>query len=136
MQMKNYFRAKSCAFGLGRVALSGMLIWVFAALAQSVDSDVLSGRPVLGSTGQLFTVQFTPGDRRLTVHVAGGASVAQLDPSQIEVMGLHYPLKRKVEALDFAKVESHYEIRNELAPGSAFEVNVKDKKSKKLKNQK
>lgn len=99
------------------------------ALAMSPTEDDAT-RPSIGRAGELFTIQFTPANRSLSVGLAGKPAMT-LDSSKVTIFGRVVPLKGESKQLKIVPVESHFEIVDELQPNEPIEFEIKDKKSKK-----
>lgn len=112
-------------------AIALMALAVVAS-AQTVDTESLSGRPTFGATGKLFAIHYNPLDGRVEVRLAGSEPVAQVDSSGIEIFGTKISAKQSRERLDFVDATDHFEIRNPIESGSIVEIQVRDKKSKKV----
>lgn len=112
------------AMAICAIAFLGLKTWAMSP----VEDD--STRSSIGRTGELFTIQYTPGSRSLTVGFAGKPALT-LDSSRITILGKSYPLKGEPKALKIVPTESRFEIVDELPPNEALEFEIKDKKSKK-----
>ncbi len=95
------------------------------------DDDMIRGRPTFQQSGQLFTVQFTPEDRSLSVKFAGDR-LATVDPEKISLFGKVYPRKGKPRDLTIVLNQGSYQISDErYAPTDEVELKIKDKKTNK-----
>ena len=95
--------------------------------AQETDDPA---RPVLGKTGQVFSVKLTPQNRRLEVALAGKPAVT-LDPQRLTVFGKVYPSKGEPTALRIQAAADHFEVLDKIDPSSSVELEVKDRVTKK-----
>ncbi len=98
-----------------------------AVNAQETDDPA---RPVLGKTGQVFTLTFTPQNRRLEVALVGKPAVT-LDPQQLTVLGKVYPSKGAPTTLRIQAASDHFEVLDRIDPSSSVEFEVKDQVTKK-----
>lgn len=112
------------------VFVSVCLVSAQKAAAGPEEDDAMRGRPTFQQSGQLFTIQFTPGSRSIEVKLAGD-SVASVDPDQITLFGKAYPREGKPRDLTIVPGEGHYQIVDEVAPSEAIELKIKEKKSQK-----
>jgi hypothetical protein len=93
-----------------------------------VEDD--STRPSIGRSGELFTLQFSPGKRSITIGLAGKPALT-MDSARVTVFGRVFPVKGEPKALKIVPVESHFEIVDELQPHDSIELEIKDHKTKK-----
>ncbi len=100
----------------------------FPLFAQSVSDD--PARPVLGKTGQIFTLKFIPKSSRLEVALAG-KEAARIEPGRLEILGKVIRQGSEPVQLDIQPAKDHYLVKGEVAPDSQIEIQVKDKKTKK-----
>jgi hypothetical protein len=96
--------------------------------AQDMSDD--PARPVLGKSGQVFTLKITPQSRRLDIALAGKPAVA-LDPKSLTVFGKVYPIKGEAQNLRIESRAGHFEILDQVDPESTIEIEVKDKTTNK-----
>ncbi len=111
-------------------------IFLFALLLTSVSSKAMSPveddstRPTIGRAGELFTIQFTPGSRKLTVGLAGKPALT-VDSRKVTIFGRVLATKGETKSLTIVPVESHFEITGEMPEATPLEFEVKDTKTKK-----
>jgi hypothetical protein len=96
--------------------------------AQAVSDD--PARPVLGKTGEVFSLKITPGSRRLDITLAG-TPAATLDPEKLSVFGKIYPLKGESKTLRIEARNGYFEILDKIEDKATIEIEVKDKSTSK-----
>lgn len=126
--IKNTTLLSAITFGIIGAAL---VLQITASIANAMSpTEDDATRPSIGRAGELFTIQFTPGSKSITVGLAGKPAMT-LDSSRVTIFGKVYPLKGQAKQLKIVPVESHFEIVDELQPNEPVEFEVKDTKSKK-----
>lgn len=133
MNQKNHASALQSATSvflpLALILVLGMALNPSLARAMSPTEED-STRPSIGRSGELFTIQFAPASRSVTVGLAGKPAMT-LDSSRVTIFGRVIPLKGETKQLKIVPVESHFEIVDEIQPNDPIEIEIKDKKSKK-----
>jgi hypothetical protein len=99
-------------------------------VAADVEDDERMGRATFGQSGQLFSIKFIPGDRRLQVQLVGG-NVATLDPDRIILLGRVYPRNGPPYDLNFMWTGTHFLILNNIDAEDRLEIKVLDRPTKK-----
>lgn len=115
--------------------LSCFALVLIVLLAEHVsagpDDDAMMGRPTFGENGQIFVVQFSPEGRRIDINLTGNP-VATIDPNDITVLGHVFPFSGKSRELNLVWFDNHYQIRDQLGPSDHIDIEVKDRKTKKV----
>jgi hypothetical protein len=120
--------AKGAAGCVLAVAL-GLLLLPRGASGEPDDLD--PARPQLGNQGEIFVLQFSPGNRRLTVDLAGKPA-AILDLADIEVSGRALFESGEEKALRLKSVDRYFEILDPpIHVPAQLEFTVKDHRRKK-----
>jgi hypothetical protein len=100
----------------------------FSSYAQTLTDD--PARPVLGKTGEIFTLKLTPYSRRLEITLVGTPAVT-LDPERLTVFGRVVSNDGPPKTLRIQAAGGHFEILDKIEPNSSLEFDIKDKTSKK-----
>jgi hypothetical protein len=114
---------------LGCFLVCGCLLAAVSAVAMSPDVDD-SIQPTIGRAGELFTIQFTPASRKLTVGLAGKPALT-IDSRKVSLLGRVVSDKGEAKSLTIVPVESHFEITDEVPEATPLEFEIKDTKTKK-----
>jgi hypothetical protein len=104
--------------------MQGILFALLLSMSHSaIASDVQMQSPSITQQGQLFSLKYTPGTRKLVISVAG-KQAAQLQPLAV--------LKTKGSAQDLTlePAPEGFKVREKL-PADAFAVEVIEAQSKK-----
>jgi hypothetical protein len=100
---------------------------LFSSLALAdIGSDDPS-RPILGQTGQIFTLNFTPAGNLLTVGIVGD-TVATAGPERVILLGRQYPNGNdQPKDLTIHPVNNTFEILDTIDPNSSIEIEILDR---------
>ena len=85
-------------------------------------------RPTLGKTGQIFTLQFVPKAKRLTVRFVDQPLVS-VGPARVVVRGRLFPAEGQAQELNVHPLGDSFEILDRIDPNSALEFEVRDLRS-------
>ncbi|MGZ3722777.1 MAG: hypothetical protein ACXVA9_07610, partial [Bdellovibrionales bacterium] len=80
--------------GIKYLIVSSFLITSIAMAGPESDDPA---RPTLGKTGQIFTLKFWPGSKRITVGFAG--KEAPLGKSRVTIIARHFPIAGEAKDL-------------------------------------
>ena len=89
----------------------------------------LNARDPRLNEGSLFTIQFSPGDKKISVALAGKPGV-ELSAGKIIVLGREISTSTKTRRLEIRPSGSQFEIVDPLPKGKAVEIEVMDVKDK------
>ncbi len=104
-----------------------ILFLVIRGLSNPIEDEAqLRGRPTYRQSGQLFVVEFIPGDRRINVLTAG-KPVASLDAERVVILGKVIPKRAKARNLKIEWQNNYFEIVEPIVPESEIEIKVSEK---------
>jgi hypothetical protein len=104
---------------------------IFASTAVGQPEDLNSRDPRLNE-GSLFTIQFSPGERKIRVSLAGKPGV-ELSSGKVMVFGREISGGKENRTLEIRPTGSQFEIVDQLPKGKAVEIEIRDIKDKNKK---
>jgi hypothetical protein len=113
----------------GLVVIAIVLVFQFGNFAHAgPDDDAMMGRPTYEKNGQLFVVQFSPGNKRVDIKFAGDP-MASVSKKDITVLGHVFSFSGESRDVSVDWVDNHFQIRDSLEPTAHLDLEIRDRKT-------
>lgn len=106
-----------------------LILFLLSTIVSAQDISDDPARPIIGKSGQIFTIKFTPRAKLMQVSLVERPLVS-IDPNQLIVVGKVYPTNGKSKTLRLKMAGQNLEILDPVDDTSTLEFQVEEKMTK------